>query len=119
MKPRSPSSIDAALAKKLADREDRYLFAGRELNPGHINPYFQIIDEVTSIFLDMGYEVVEGRDVETDHFNFELLNVPKDHPARDMQDTFYISDELLLRPRLRRPKPTRWWRKGKAYPRSG
>jgi phenylalanyl-tRNA synthetase alpha chain len=45
----------------------------------------------------MGFEVVEGRDVETDHFNFELLNVPKDHPARDMQDTFYIDDSLLLR----------------------
>ena len=56
-----------------------------------------IIDEVTDIFLDMGYEVCEGRDVETDRFNFELLNVPKDHPSRDMQDTFYFGDDYLLR----------------------
>jgi phenylalanyl-tRNA synthetase alpha chain len=52
---------------------------------------------MTTSSLRMGFEVVEGRDVETDHFNFELLNVPKDHPARDMQDTFYIDDSLLLR----------------------
>jgi len=62
-----------------------------------INPYYIIVDEMVDIFAGMGFEVVEGRDVETDHFNFELLNVPKDHPARDMQDTFYIDDSLLLR----------------------
>jgi phenylalanyl-tRNA synthetase alpha chain len=92
------SELDnAELAKKLATEKIDISLPGISYNPGHINPYFQIIDEVTSIFLDMGYEVVEGRDVESDHFNFELLNVPKDHPARDMQDTFYFSDELLLR----------------------
>ena len=52
---------------------------------------------MSDIFASMGFDIVEGRDVETDHFNFELLNVPKDHPARDMQDTFYISENLLLR----------------------
>ena len=64
---------------------------------GSINPIYQIIDEMVDIFVTMGYQVVEGRDIETDHFNFELLNVPKDHPARDMQDTFYLSSSLLLR----------------------
>ena len=66
---------------------------------GRINPYYEVIDQVSEIFLDMGYEIVEGRDVESDRFNFELLNVPKDHPARDMQDTFYIENgiDLLLR----------------------
>ena len=70
---------------------------GVSLTPGKKNPYYQVIDEVTDIFLSMGYEVAEGRDVETDRYNFELLNVPKDHPSRDMQDTFYFNPELLLR----------------------
>ena len=59
--------------------------------------FYQIIDEVEDIFVSMGYQIVSGRDVETDHFNFELLNVPKDHPSRDMQDTFYFDAEKLLR----------------------
>src|SRR5574344_1019013 len=88
---------EAAISAKLAEEKIDISLPGASKTPGHINPYFQIIDEVTSIFLDMGYEVVEGRDVETDHYNFELLNVPKDHPSRDMQDTFYIDEELLLR----------------------
>lgn len=92
------SALEAAvLSAKLAEEKIDISLPGASKTPGHINPYFQIIDEVTSIFLDMGYEVVEGRDVETDHYNFELLNVPKDHPSRDMQDTFYIDEELLLR----------------------
>lgn len=64
---------------------------------GRKNPFYQIIDEVEDIFVSMGYQIVSGRDVETDHFNFELLNVPKDHPSRDMQDTFYFDAERLLR----------------------
>ena len=64
---------------------------------GRKNPFYQIIDEVEDIFVSMGYQIVSGRDVETDHFNFELLNVPKDHPSRDMQDTFYFDAEKLLR----------------------
>ena len=57
----------------------------------------QIIEEIEDIFVGMGYEVVEGFEVEQDHYNFERMNLPKDHPARDMQDTFYISDEILIR----------------------
>ena len=54
-------------------------------------------DEIVNIFLGLGFEVKEGPEIETDMFNFQLLNVPKDHPARDMQDTFYITDNILLR----------------------
>ena len=56
-----------------------------------------IIDEVSDIFLGLGYKVVEGEEIETDYYNFEALNIPKDHPARDTQDTFYISDNVVLR----------------------
>lgn len=56
----------------------------------------QVMEEIEDIFLGMGYQVVEGYEVESDHYNFERMNLPKDHPARDMQDTFYISDEMLI-----------------------
>lgn len=62
-----------------------------------INPMYLVEEEIVNIFLGMGYKVYEGSNVETDHYNFELMNIPKDHPAREMQDTFYISDSLLLR----------------------
>lgn len=88
---------EEALNAKLAKETIDISLPGRNLSNAPLNPYFIIVDEMTSIFSSMGFEVVEGRDVETDHFNFELLNVPKDHPARDMQDTFYIDDSLLLR----------------------
>ena len=88
---------EKALAKKLeAERIDISL-PGKSLSSGHVNPYFLVIDEMCDIFASMGFEIVEGRDVESDHYNFELLNVPKDHPARDMQDTFYIDSSLILR----------------------
>src|SRR5699024_6933897 len=57
----------------------------------------QIIEEIEDLFIGMGYEIKEGPEVETDYFNFEALNLPKNHPARDMQDKFYIKNELLLR----------------------
>ena len=57
----------------------------------------QIMEEIEDIFVGMGYQVVEGYEVEKDHYNFERMNLPKDHPARDMQDTFYISEEVLIR----------------------
>ena len=57
----------------------------------------QTIEEIEDLFIGMGYEVAEGPEVEMDHYNFELLNLPKDHPARDMQDTFYIDPTTLLR----------------------
>lgn len=86
-----------ALEDKLNAEKIDITLPGRKYAQGSINPYWQIVDEMSDIFAQMGFDIVEGRDVETDHFNFELLNVPKNHPARDMQDTFYISDTLLLR----------------------
>lgn len=65
---------------------------------GVSHPLTRIMDEVEELFISMGYDVVEGPEVETDRFCFELLNLPKNHPARDAQDSFYINDELLLRP---------------------
>src|SRR5699024_4765874 len=56
-----------------------------------------MIEEIEDLFISMGFEVKEGPQVETDYYNFEALNLPKNHPARDMQDTFYITNELLLR----------------------
>lgn len=88
---------ESALNEKLEKESIDLSLPGRSLNNAPLNPYFVIVDEMREIFAGMGFEVVEGRDVETDHFNFELLNVPKDHPARDMQDTFYIDESLLLR----------------------
>ncbi len=85
------------MKEKLARESIDLSLPGRTHQVGSINPIYQIIDEMISIFSSMGFEVKEGRDIESDHFNFELLNVPKDHPARDMQDTFYITDSLLLR----------------------
>jgi phenylalanyl-tRNA synthetase alpha chain len=87
----------AALSEKLKKETIDITLPGRNYEAGSVNPFYAIIDEMTEIFVGMGFEVKEGQDVETDHFNFELLNVPKDHPARDMQDTFYITDNLLMR----------------------
>ncbi len=67
-------------------------------NPkGGLHPCSLVINEILNIFTAMGFQVKQGPEVETDFFNFQALNIPKDHPAREMQDTFYINDELLLR----------------------
>jgi len=86
-----------AMELKLKAEEIDLTLPGRTHQAGAVNPCWIIVDEMMDVFSGMGFDIVEGRDVETDHFNFELLNVPKDHPARDMQDTFYIDESLLLR----------------------
>lgn len=70
---------------------------GRAVSLGAIHPLNKIIEEVEDIFIGMGYTIAEGPEVEQDYYNFEALNLPKDHPARDMQDSFYITDEMLMR----------------------
>ena len=70
---------------------------GREPSRGNLHPINQVLREICRIFRDMGFRVVEGPDVELDYYNFEALNIPRDHPARDMQDTFYVSDNVVLR----------------------
>lgn len=69
----------------------------KKMNVGHRHPNSIALEEVERIFVGMGYEVVEGPEVEYDRYNFERLNIPKNHPARDEQDTFYINDNILLR----------------------
>ncbi len=70
---------------------------GRPSALGAVHPLNKVIQEIEDIFLGMGYTVAEGPEVEKDYYNFEALNLPKDHPARDMQDSFYVTDELLMR----------------------
>ena len=74
-----------------------YTLPGRKSGVGRLHPITQVLNEITEIFYGMGFEVAWGPDVETDYYNFEALNFPLDHPARDMQDTFYITDKILLR----------------------
>ncbi len=64
---------------------------------GAKHPLTVVLDEIKEIFIGMGFDIVEGPEVEYDYYNFEALNIPKDHPARDTQDTFYITDNILLR----------------------
>ena len=85
------------LKEKLMSEEIDISLPGRNYSVGGKNPFYIIKDEMTDIFLGMGFEVKDGPEVETDLYNFELLNIPKDHPARDMQDTFYIDPNTLLR----------------------
>ena len=70
---------------------------GRRSPLGHLHPITQTTEEICDIFVKLGFSIVEGPEVELDYYNFEALNIPKDHPARDMQDTFYISDNVVLR----------------------
>ncbi|OQY02161.1 MAG: phenylalanine--tRNA ligase subunit alpha [Desulfobacteraceae bacterium 4572_130] len=70
---------------------------GRPINRGSLHPVTKISREISDIFLRIGFDIAEGPEVETDYYNFEALNIPKYHPARDMQDTFYISDNIVLR----------------------
>ncbi|MGB2980056.1 MAG: phenylalanine--tRNA ligase subunit alpha [Candidatus Zixiibacteriota bacterium] len=74
-----------------------YTLPGRGGWQGKHHPLTQVNDRIIEIFYGMGFEIARGPDVETDYYNFSALNFPPDHPARDMQDTFYIKDDLLLR----------------------
>ena len=88
---------DKELNEKLAKETIDISLPGKSVGVGARNPFHIIIDEMSEIFLGMGFEIADGPEVETDLYNFELLNIPKDHPARDMQDTFYINENELLR----------------------
>lgn len=70
---------------------------GVKLPRGHIHPINQVIEEINQIFLEMGFKIAEGPEIETEYYNFEALNIPLEHPSRDIFDTFYIDKEVLLR----------------------
>ena len=101
--------LEARLDSRLADAAERerrrqraesrldLTLPGRRPPQGGIHPLTRVHDEIVSIFVGLGFSVAEGPEIETDFYNFEALNIPKDHPARDMQDTFYVSDATLLR----------------------
>ena len=85
------------LNKKLEAEKIDITLPGSKLKRGSLHPVNRIIEDIEDLFVSMGYDVVEGPELETDEFCFERLNLPKGHPARDMQDSFYITDEYLLR----------------------
>lgn len=70
---------------------------GKSKTLGKRHPLSIVLDEIKEVFIGMGYEIAEGPEVELDYYNFEALNIPKDHPARDIQDTFYVNDNIVLR----------------------
>lgn len=88
---------EAMLAQKLASETLDVTMPGKTIELGHKHPLSVVLDEIKDIFIGLGFQIAEGPEVELDHYNFEALNIPKDHPARDTQDTFYISDNVVLR----------------------
>ncbi|MCB2182082.1 MAG: phenylalanine--tRNA ligase subunit alpha [Desulfobulbaceae bacterium] len=91
------SELEQSAAGPSDSLESDLTLPGRAIPFGKLHPVTQIMEEICSIFEGMGFGVAEGPDVETDFYNFEALNIPKHHPARDMHDTFYINESLLLR----------------------
>lgn len=98
--------LESMLSSALANAKDKQLrqkeqfditVPGRRPLEGRLHPITQTALEISRIFNWLGFETVEGPEVELDYYNFEALNIPKDHPARDMQDTFYVSEDVVLR----------------------
>ena len=92
----------AELSKKLQEEKLKrevidVTMPGRKQELGHMHPLSQVLDEVQKVFIGMGFQIAEGPEVEYDYYNFEALNIPKNHPARDTQDTFYVEDNIVLR----------------------
>lgn len=86
-----------AILTKLEKEKIDITLPGKNFKTGNLHPLSKVIEEVEDIFIGMGYSIAEGPEIEEDIYNFEMLNVPKGHPARDMQDSFYITDNLLVR----------------------
>ena len=103
------ADIEAALAEKVKQAQAKALeeklkaerldvtMPGKAPEVGHIHPLTQVQRELENIFIGMGFSIVEGPEVELDYYNFQALNIPENHPARDTQDTFYIGENVLLR----------------------
>lgn len=85
------------LQRKLESEKIDVTMPAKRFNLGHRHPLAQVEDEMCGIFRSMGFDIEEGPEVETDYYNFQALNTPENHPARDSQDTFYITDNILLR----------------------
>ncbi len=100
------------LNRKLASETIDVTLPAKKIKLGHRHPNTRVLDEVERIFIGMGYEVVEGPEIEYDYYNFEALNIPANHPAKDEQDTFYINKDILLRTQTS-PVQVRVMEKGK------
>ena len=85
-----------AVNQKLKEEVIDITMPGRKMPKGHMHPLHKTLEEVQNIFLGMGYEIVDGREVETAYYNFDALNLGEEHPARDEQDTFYFTNNLVL-----------------------
>ena len=94
---KSENFKQAELTRKLASEKIDVTLPGRRVNVGHKHPLTVTLERIKDIFMRMGFAIAEGPEVEQDYYNFEALNLPKDHPARDMQDSFYITEEFLMR----------------------
>lgn len=87
----------AEIKRKLETEKIDVTMPGKKVNLGSVHPITQIIKDIEEIFIGMGYEIADGPEVELATYNFDKLNTPPDHPARDIQDTFYITDDIVLR----------------------
>lgn len=110
--------------KKLQEESIDITLPGRKLDRGNLHPITLVLKKIEEIFLSLGFKIEEGPEVELDYYNFEALNIPKDHPARDDQDSFYITKNILLRPQTspvqirtmeRQSPPVRIIATGKCY----
>ncbi|CAM3819232.1 phenylalanine--tRNA ligase subunit alpha [Alkalicoccus chagannorensis] len=88
---------EAAVTKQLEEERIDVTLPGRPVSKGAGHPLTSVVETIEDVFTGMGFQVAEGPEVETDYYNFESLNLPKHHPARDMQDTFFVTSDLLLR----------------------
>ena len=88
---------DKKLLEALQNEKIDVTLPGYKLYQGNIHPLNQVVEDLEDLFIGMGYQIADGPEAESDYYNFEMMNLEKDHPARDMQDTFYITNELLLR----------------------
>ena len=88
---------ESELNRRLEEEKIDVTLPGRSREPGRRHPLTLTLDRIKQVFLRMGFDIEEGPEVESDYYNFEALNLPQDHPARDMQDSFYITDQFLLR----------------------
>ncbi len=87
----------SALADKIKAETLDVTMPGKKSSHGTLHPLTKVLNDLEDIFIGMGFTIAEGPEVELDYYNFEALNIPKDHPARDTQDTFYINDDVVLR----------------------
>ena len=85
------------LNQQLSEETIDVTLPSRHIEIGSKHPLTRTVEEIEDLFLGLGYEIVDGYEVEQDYYNFEALNLPKSHPARDMQDSFYITEEILMR----------------------